>query len=118
MKKYKLLKEFPWAKVGNIYDENWRGYNCNNHDMIKEWIFDNESFNDLLWEWIEEIKEEENPKYRIWDYVVAEKGDDEITIQYLKISGIILKYWQLRYDGYKEEDLRLPTEEELEIYFR
>lgn len=116
MKKYKLLKDLPYIKAGIIYEQDWNQYKSEKQDWITDYLNKNIIENNP--EWFEEIKEELKPKFKVWDYVVAFK----IWI-FLKINSIFKNWlWEYRYSNwtnwYYENELRLPTEEELKIYFR
>lgn len=114
MKKYKLLKDLPWADKWDIYREDW--YNLSkdgSDDLIRGWIFEDKNFKDLIWVWVEEIKEEKEVKYRVWDYAVVKN-----PVGYLKIDSVEEVGWGYWYNGYEDTELRLPTNEELEKYFR
>lgn len=119
MKKYKLLKDLPYIKAGIIYEQDWNQYKSEKQDWITDYLNKNIIENNP--EWFEEIKEAPQPKFKVWDYVVC---DLSIIKTYLKIFAITLKDWIFKYnmDGslcyFAEKDLRLPTEEELKIYFR
>lgn len=106
MKKYRLLKDLPWI------------------DKWEEWVWESFRFtrNYLLEKWfIEEVKEEPKPKFKVWDYVVYESKN---IIRYIKIIEIRKEWNDFLYNQtwwwyyFWEECLRLPTQEELEKYFR
>ena len=61
------------------------------------------------------------PKYKIWDYVVWKYFEDTI---YVKITSIkkdgekFIYNIDVSWDYFHEDTLRLPTKEELNLYFR
>lgn len=54
MKKYKVTKPIPWFWIHDEYI--WESILLRNEYLLENWF-------------IEEIKEEEKPKFRIWDKV-------------------------------------------------
>lgn len=115
MKKYKLLKELPWCKVWTIYDEYWNYEDWKTSDLFKAWIIDNEDIATILWVWIEEIKEEENPMFRIWDKVVVDMADFS---EYCIITNKTKDWYRVWYTWPINEKLtRLATPEEIQKYF-
>ncbi len=126
MKKYRLLKDLPFYKKWDIlYVDSYVVYNDEllQEQSILQKIIINDLFDFLLWDWFEEIKELK-PKFKVWDYVVKDdrvKCKDWLTwkIYYIKINTIRFDEYLkcFLYNGYKEEELRSPTKEELEKYF-
>lgn len=123
MKKYKLLKDLPFHKKWTIFLYDWE-------EVFEEWdiehpigthYFDDYSFKTLIWEWFEEVKEEPKPKFKVWDYVVYKNWKRFIKIIDIKITSNS-NYIKYNHDSgwwyYHEDELRLPTQEELEKYFR
>jgi hypothetical protein len=118
MKKYKLLKDLPFVEKWEIID-----YNDDLH--IHNHLLKNGRLDDLLWEWFEEVKEEQ-PKFKVWDYVVK-YADETKSYTYIKIYSISIINWEFCYNQYSsgicikyipEKDLRKPTQKELDKYFR
>lgn len=107
MKKYRVIKDFYWLI-------DWK--------LIKKWE-ETEWSNILLDvylidEWfIEEKKEKIKSKYKVWDYVVCE---DEDWDKFIKICEIRKEQdWTVEYNAwYTEDELRLPTQKEFDLYFR
>jgi hypothetical protein len=72
----------------------------------------------ITWEWDElKIIEEQKskPKFKVWDYVVHKDGDCFMKIDTLSKIKDTKVY---RYNWILESKLRLPTEEEISLYFR
>ena len=68
--------------------------------------------------WLVPKKQEDKPKFQVWDYVVYEDTTYNRNY-YLKIYEIIVfEDWSIHYNWYWEKWLRLPTEKELELYYR
>lgn len=114
MKKYKLLKDIPWHKAGEILIKVYLDW-VNDWYWFKwsEWAY-HESFIKKQTKWFEEVKEINMPKYKVWDYVATLNW-----LYFIKIYEIsYLNNFALYNTEYSEEELRLPTQKELEIYFR
>lgn len=106
MKKYILLKDLPNKPCWTIISEK---------DVQR--YYDFFSYINSV-EWFEEVEEELKPKFKVWDYAVA----DKLWI-YLKINSIFQDWrWEYRYSNwtnwYYKYELRQPTQEELKKYFR
>lgn len=97
---------------------------------VNELIADNAWYRHTYWKstWVlasdlvlatqEEIEKYEKdnkskPRWKVWDYVSTTSWSHLI-----KISNIYLWTEYYLYDWYREEDLRDPTLEELQLYFR
>ena len=107
MKKYRLLKDLPNKSCWTIISEK---------DVQK--YYDFFSYINSV-EWFEEVKEEPKPKFKIWDYVVHKAWKRFIKIIDIKITednSFIYNYDSMWY--YRDSELRKPTQEELEKYFR
>lgn len=78
-----------------------------------------------------EFRENRNikkPKFRIWDYVVEPREYSNTRVdEFICINSIRFKYWNFLYNTHYtyegtsslvEKELRLPTKEELKIYFK
>lgn len=110
MKKYKLLKDLPWCNVGTILKEWKPSYN----NIIN--IINNDKLFEIYKDWFEEIKEETiKPKYKVWDYVVYK---DLKWTSYIKIFAIHYRNWFIYNGKFSENELRLPTQNELQTFFR
>lgn len=126
MKKYKLLKDIPFHNKWTVFIFDWySAYVEWEEDHLVSHPFEDEDFKSLLWIWYEEILEEPKHKFKVWDYVVKDdrfKCKDWLTwkIYYIKINYIRFDEYLkcFLYNSYKEEELRSPTKEELEKYFR
>lgn len=132
MKKFRLLKDLPYTKAWIIYtksDDNYSWIYNYVSEKINNWRIDYLNKEDVEDnpEWFEEVKEELKPKFKIWDYVVCESTSPRWSKikKYIKIIDIRIKsdnYIEYNRDSalwyYSEHELRLPTEEELEKYFR
>lgn len=110
IKKYKVIKSFyclHWqiANVWQILDEKY----INSHFLYTIWY--------LLDKWFlqELILDNKKPKYKIWDYVVY----NFISTNFSKITDICINdSWEFLYNNFCEVQLRLPTPEELQLYYR
>lgn len=118
MKKYKLLEHIDneeWEEIGiwDIFE-----IASNDYFTFSDWKTCPISF--LIREWyIEEIKEQ-LPKFKVWDYVVWNKHTSFSWDIYIKIHSIhtIDNEFAYNFEKFRENNLRLPTEEELKKYFR
>lgn len=115
MKKYKIKQNYycvEWS-IRKAWDEfEWD----ENHLFILHLL--------NIW-FIEEVKED-SPKFKVWDYAVFDLDKwhayikiTEIRIEWSPFTKNIIKYnrdstWWY----YEESELRKPTSEELEKYFR
>lgn len=116
MKKYKLLKDLPFFKKWTIFLFDWtRAYEGWNEEEVVHHPFNDCSFNDLLWEWYEEIRDEEIPKFKIGENVVYD--DFSWTIRFQQVRSIHYDTGGFNYNWYFEEFLRRPTQEELDKYY-
>jgi len=111
-KKYKVIKSFKDEEIWFI--SVWSLYE--NISRIANKILE------VNW-FIEEIKEKKEkkfenlPKYKVWDYAVMITNN---YIDYIKIFSIT-KYENndiLYNDSWNENELRKPTQKELDLYFR
>lgn len=101
-KEYKVIKQFYWI-------DTWLEYNI---WEIVDFSDDYTMF--LLWEYIEEIKEEEKPKFRIWSKVVVWEWKYWVILNiHIKDDFEYLVWTSWVYAN----QLRKPTEEEIEKYF-
>ena len=120
MKKYKLLKDIPFYDKWTVFIFDWYSAyeELNPEEHLVSHPFEDEDFKSLVWIWYEEILAKTEPKFKVWDYAVAFK-----KWIYLKITSIFKNgLWEYRYSNwtnwYDEDELRNPTKEELEKYFR
>ena len=119
MKKYRFIKQFKNISTTSLYNEEWRHIWDVDCDEIKNWGIHELMlwmimYKDSFKEYIEEYIEEPKPKFKVWDYAVL----CHLSTEYLKINRICKNTYSYLYNWYKEEDLRSPTKEELEKYFR
>lgn len=127
MKKNRFIKEFGNISTTSLYNEKWR-YIWNIHsDEINYWELNELMqwlilYKDFFKDYIEEYKELPNPpKFKVWDYAVI---DDKKFKKYIKIINVVInpkgriKYNSDSFWYYAEQELRLPTKEELAKYFR
>lgn len=90
-----------------LYKQPNNGKNINTQEILSKYIF---SLPNIEW-----------PKYKIWDNVVYK---DEEEIVYIKICEISKERdWTFKYNSnitswYLEQQLREPTQEELNLYFK
>lgn len=116
MKRYRLLKHIDNEDWNEI--EIWKQFELTDYFHFNDWQTIPVSF--LIREWyIEEIKEELKPKFKVWDYAVWKYGNRYvkiIDIHFIDNSFKYNSYWDWYH--YKECNLRFPTKEELEKYFR
>ena len=115
---FKVLKDYyyiTWAKI----DKGQKIENTIDDPFIKELFIKG---------YIKEIKEEENPKFKIWDYAVEEPFNNNLDeTEYLIIYSVLKKDWKFIYNMQysknwyvsflSENKIRKPTKEELELYF-
>ena len=122
MKKYKLLKDLPFVDKGEIfryedcklYCEDW---NKSSYNVL----FEDMDFNELLWEWLEEVNLKPKPKFRVWDKV---KTIGLGSVIYTTIAWFHYKeelkefeYFTLCITNCRENELKIPTEYELNNYY-
>lgn len=124
MKKIKVLKDFTnplWIdfkkwQIWEVWETEWDIWF--DKYLIERWFA----------EYTEEIKEEETPKFKIWDKVVEESKFNNIWLdEYIVITSIAiynkrcvynLQYWKDWYcNSLKENEIRLATPEEIQKYF-
>lgn len=78
----------------------------------------------ITWHWdkveIIEEKEEKKPKFKVWDYVIWNKKTGFGWDIYIEIHSIhnIDNEFAYNFEKFRENDLRLPTKEELKTYFK
>ncbi len=119
MKTYRLKKDIigakKWMEFGYSYGEiTWQ--------IAVEWksLWQVMGLIRAVWientEYFEKVKEVE---FKVGDYAVYGNNSYTDYIKYIKIDGItIYNDWDIFYNWYKPEDLRKPTQEELNLYFR
>lgn len=119
----KLIETYIQRQIGGLWNEREYGMSCFEIKYLNWWYY--QAWED---ETIEIINN--NPKYKIWDYVVYEKeGEDTIYIKIHSIKKYRGGFWynsSFYFDDenikrtivFHEEDLRLPKLEERNIYFR
>jgi len=119
MRKFRLLKYIEEKEdsipIWTTFDTDW-------DKVVFDWWWDI-NVNFLIKEWyIEEIFElkEILPKFKVWDYVVWNKKTGFSWDIYIEIHSIhnIDNEFAYNFEKFRENDLRLPTEEELKKYFR
>lgn len=115
MKTYKLLKDLPFTPKGTIFNEDARGEDWLTLANIKPMVKD-EALEKLEWIWFEEIKEKEkeSPTFKIWDYAILKRDWEFILITSITSPRDIYTY---NY-SHNDSDLRKPTKQELDLYFR
>lgn len=99
-KKWQIFDVIKETDDVYIIIHNWEIY------CFNKWMF-------------EEVREEPKPKFKVWDYVVHEDWKRFIKIIDIKITednSFIYNHDGLWY--YRDSELRKPTQEELEKYFR
>lgn len=126
MKKYKLTKDLGLTRTGWIFDIEWYYYWNNINELIKmeinEEVKDIIKYTDYFPDYFQEVFElkEQLPKFKVWDYVVWNKHTSFSWDVYIKIHSIhtIDNEFAYNFEKFRENNLRLPTEEELKKYFR
>ena len=63
---------------------------------------------------IEEKEEDENPKYKVWEYVVVTWYED---LKYIKIFSVQLNNGYEYNEEFDEDEIRKPTNKELNKYY-
>ena len=123
MKQYRLIKEYPWSpELWTILNKDKYWYTPEYKDWYINIIIlclhveNNPDF-------FEEVKEEESPKFKVWDKVVREHTrSSRYDVDYIAY-WIVTSYnksekgyvYTLNNYWYKDYDLRKPTEEELKL---
>lgn len=125
MKTYKLLKKIPWLDIGTIFtykEKAWLWYIEDKQETF------NVNYEEISIEWFEEIIEEKfipqwswKPKFKVKDRV-------NMGTYYWTVIGVDIKPKTSELDEYIyylswlneyewEENLRTPTDEEVDIYY-
>ena len=105
MTKYKVFKDFHMPD-GRIY-EKWEIVTIHN-DSLSLYL----NFSWYIWE-----IPQPRPKYKVWDYIVS--AYTSWTQIYEKIYSICeWNEWEWRYNNKNEDEIRTPTKDELDLYFR
>lgn len=114
--RYRLKKDLPFAKEGiyEIVSVKWKTIQLANNST---WFsIGNSNLEDK--EWFE--KTIEWPKFKAWDCVVFNDYCSWWGISYLSYIKVYIvnnKRGNYYYNWIEEHELRVPTEEELKIYF-
>ena len=124
----KELKNWDKVTCSNTSEEKAIEYYKNNKDDFYYYIWINRDWEyiveEKIWciEWfkycvkLENIKIENNPRWKVGDYVVFENAVEDY-IEYIKIFSVIKNTDWFEYNNISEIELRNPTDLELK-YFR
>jgi hypothetical protein len=102
----------------SIKEESFKDFRKDIEDQMSSWDWIFEKFNSYM-NWLRDKAVWVNkPIFKVGEYVVYESTETVWLIKYIKLTTITKKWKVFLYNWSHGSNLRTPTEEELNIYFK